>query len=157
MKIVLDVLESLEGDVEEFGTTSWRESYMNRAVSIIVAIVLLFLAGRGVWVVWNRLDHAGYVPHDEMTIVYSPDWQNGEYKTCSTLNGNGYRAPGHSTRPQNILCDGGVPSGRLEDGKVFDIRFWGETYVKGRPPEAVLLWTCGRNGGDPAITCKRAK
>ena len=25
MKIVMDALESLEGDVEEFGTTNWRE------------------------------------------------------------------------------------------------------------------------------------
>jgi hypothetical protein len=126
---------------------------MGRVLMVIVFLLAGTLAGLAVWA---RLDKAGYVPHDERTIVYGPDWQNGEYKTCSTLNGNGYKSPEHSSRPQNILCDGGVPSGLLEDGKVFKVRFWGRTYVNTEPLETALLWDCRKNGkDDPAIACKQ--
>jgi len=123
---------------------------------VLVVIVLLVVGALGGVAIWDRLDQAGHIPHDEKTIVYSSDWQNGEYKTCSTLNGNGYKSPEHSARPQNILCDGGVPSGRLEDGKVFKVRFWGRTYIKTEPLETSLLWNCRKNGGDdPSITCEQ--
>ncbi len=122
----------------------------------ILRVFALVLAGALAAVaIWDRLDQAGHIPHDELTIVYSPDWQNGEYKTCSTLSGNGYKSPEHFTRPQNILCDGGVPSGRLEDGKVFKVRFWGRTYIKTKPLETSLSWSCRRSSSDdPSIICK---
>ena len=109
---------------------------------------------------WARvcgLDFPGAsAPSSEGTIVYSPDWQIGEYKTCSTLNGNGDKSPEHSTRPQNIFCEGGVPSGRPEDGKVFKVRFWGRTYIKSEPFEKYMLWNCRKNGGgDPSVTCEQ--
>lgn len=105
----------------------------------------------------DRTDYLNVrIPHDELTIVYSPDWQIGEYKTCSTLNGNGDKSPEHSTRPQNIFCEGGVPSGRPEDGKVFKVRFWGRTYIKSEPFEKYMLWNCRKNGGgDPSVTCEQ--
>ena len=124
---------------------------------VLLAVLGLVFVGLGGAAVWDNLDEGGYIPHDEMTIVYSPNWQNGEYKTCSTLNGNGGESPNRVTPPQNILCDGGVPSGRLEDGKVFNVRFWGKTYFKGKQPGEFLLWKCRKNDReDPAITCKQA-
>jgi hypothetical protein len=121
-------------------------------VSAIGVLVLMFV----VILVPDRLDEAGYIPHDELTIVYSPDWQIGEYKTCSTLNGNGDKSPEHSARKKNIFCDGGVPSGRPEDGKAFKVRFWGRTYIKSEPLEKYMLWNCRKNGGgDPSITCEQ--
>jgi hypothetical protein len=118
------------------------------AIAILGSLLYL-----GVWI-YSELDDAGRIPHDEMTIVYSPDWQNGEYKSCSTLNGNGYKSPEHSKRPQNILCDGGVPSGRLEDGKALKVRFWGRTYVKTKPLEEIFSWNCWKNEDtDPSLTC----
>jgi hypothetical protein len=123
---------------------------MARVIGVIVPVLAAALG----LVIWDRLDDTGHIPHDEMTIVYSPDWQIGEYKTCSTLNGNGYKSPEHSKRSQNILCDGGVPSGRLEDGKVLKVRFWGRTYRRSMPLETFLLWNCRKNGGgDSSITC----
>ena len=119
------------------------------------AVVLLVLVGLGGLAIWDRLDGAGYVPHEEMTIVYSPDWHNGEYKICSTQNGNGYKSPEHSSTPQNILCDGGVPSGRLEDGKVFKVQFWGKTFIKTKPFETPLLWNCLKS--DAYIVCEQEK
>jgi curved DNA-binding protein CbpA len=121
-----------------------------------LATTLLLLAALGAFVAWRQLDNAGYIPRDEMTIVYSPNWQYGEYKACTTLNG---------AKQQNVLCDGGAPSGRIEDGKVFNVRFWGKTYDEGKPSvysgpsvaPAIFYWNCRKNGGvSPSYTCKRA-
>lgn len=115
---------------------------------------ILVLVGIAIWLgfwAYSDFDGRGWVPHDTMTTVYSPDWQYGEYKTCTTLNG--YK----NTRAENILCDGGVPSGRLEDGKAFMVRFWGKTYDEAKPFENVSYWKCRRNDGDdPSITCEQA-
>ena len=103
---------------------------------------------------WTWLNDAGYIYHDILTIVYSPDWQVGEYKTCTSVNG---------ALVSNVLCDGGVPSGRVEDGKRFNIRFHGRTFDKFEPdlskPDvapAVFVWKCRKNQtDDPSITCWR--
>jgi hypothetical protein len=124
-------------------------SALGTALAVVAAIFVSIT-------LWLWMDDSGYIPHDEMTIVYSPDWQFGEYKSCTTLNG---------AKPQNILCDGGVPSGRIEEGKVFKVRFWGRTYdegkaaVGGAPDIAPTLfyWNCRKNdGGDPSFTCEQA-
>ena len=105
--------------------------------------------------VWGTLAAWGYIYHDEMTIVNSPDWQAGEYKTCTTLNGNGQ---------QDIQCN--VLSGHIAGTKLFLVRFWGRTYdeaaphIGGEPNVApvVFFWNCRRNeSGDPSITCHRTK
>ncbi len=116
----------------------------------VASVIILVTVGP---FIWRNLDISGWVYHDEMTTVYSPDWQSGEYKTCTTLNGS---------VQQNILCDGGVPSGQVSDGKLFMVRFWGKTYDEAAPhigsgPDIapkMLVWNCRKNeSGDPAITC----
>lgn len=121
-----------------------------------LGIVLVLLNGPHIW---DYLDELGYIHHDWTITVYSPDWQNGEYKTCTTINSA-------SRQVGNILCDGGVPSGRVEDGKVFKVRFYGRVYDAGKPAfdrnvpnvaGAVLYWNCRKmEGGDPSVTCEQA-
>jgi hypothetical protein len=125
------------------------------ALVFVVLVIILVILVWGGTSLKDYLDESGRIFHDEMTTVYSPNWQYGEYKTCTTLNGG---------KPENILCDGGVPSGRIEDGKVFKVRFWGRTYVEGEPAvggapnsaPTVFYWNCRKNEeGDPSITCKQ--
>lgn len=123
------------------------------AVRVSVAWLSLVAMVLGGIALWSWLDNSGHIPHDEMAVVYSPEWQYGEYKRCTTVNG---------AKPQNLLCEGGVPSGRVEDGKEFDVRFWGRTHDEEKPaaggaPDTALslfYWNCRKNeGGDPSITC----
>jgi hypothetical protein len=135
--------------------TDKEKVYLN-ATSLLFAGLAAVLVVALVLYLWDRLDKSGHIPHDEITIVYSPNWQVGEYRNCTTLNGNGYRSPEHASRPQNMLCNGGVPSGRVEEGKRFKVRFWGLTYTKSKGLYDLLVWNCRKNSTDePAFSCKQ--
>jgi hypothetical protein len=138
--------------------SAYERSTLAHFFKLVVVVFVLGLFFWGGIALWNYLEDSGYIYHDLMVVVYSPAWQYGEYKTCTTVN---YR----DTRRRDILCDGGVPSGRVEDGKVFKARFWGWTYDEGKPAfdpnapnvaGALKIWTCRKAGGDPAIICKQA-
>ena len=51
-------------------------NWLSRALSVLaLSLVINFVF----------LPH--FLPHDELARVYSPSWQVGEYKTCTTLKG----------------------------------------------------------------------
>ena len=80
-----------------------------------VCLVCGYFGGPGQWQFGNEwkdvLDEYGINEfHAKQFGAFDPFgkrvgsyWQVGEYMACTTLNGNGYRSPEHSTRPQNIL------------------------------------------------------
>lgn len=79
--------------------------------------------------------------HDQKMWVEAKGWSTGEYKNCSTLN-NDLKEP-------TLHCDDDVV------GKVFDARFYGETFVHDKPLMSAFHWTCQKNEGiDPSMTCR---
>jgi hypothetical protein len=120
----------------------------------ILYLIGLAVVGIGIW---SELQDSGFISHDYVVTVYSPEWRTGEYKSCTTINGNGDGAPEQPRGQQNILCDGGVPSGNLEDGKQFNIKFWGKTYDDTKKHDDLLLWKCKKNppDADAAFDCRK--
>ena len=107
--------------------------------------------------IWSWLQGSSFISHDAVVTVYSPGWQIGEYKSCTTINGNGDGAAQQTKGDQNILCDGGLPSGDLEDGKQFNVKFWGKTYDDTKKHDDLLLWKCKKDppDSDAAFDCQR--
>lgn len=104
--------------------------------------VLFALAMWVLFMMWDsgKLENVGWIYHDKMTTVYVHNWMNGEYKHCRNINANNHDKP-------FLMCD----DAKLdeEEGKVFDVRFYGRTYE-------AFDWNCKRSdGSEPMIVCKR--
>jgi hypothetical protein len=113
----------------------------------------------------------GWISHDEFTKVYSPDWQPGESKICTTINGNGAGAPEQTKSQQTLTCDDRLPSNAIGAGNPSEtvnpvenssqlekVRFAGETYLFPKDVTLVLTWICKKNqpGTAPQLTCERS-
>jgi len=112
------------------------------ATSVVVFVLALciLLAGCS-----NRssegIRDSGIGYHDQKMWVEAKGWSAGEYKNCTTLN-NDLKEP-------TLHCDDDVV------GKVFDVRFYGETFVHDKPEMSAFHWTCQKNEGiDPSMTCR---
>jgi hypothetical protein len=113
---------------------------------------------------WTAARHAGGISHAEVTIVHSTQWDAGETKRCTTINGNGAGAPELPSKArQNIVCDGGGSgdqrNAETADEKVSKVLFQGETFLMGRDLNAVLSWNCRKTSPDEnaVISCERAR
>jgi len=137
-----------EPDTSKIGKGYSRQFFLKA-----VALLGLPIVAMGIW---SAADNAGFLTHDEMTVVYSQSWQVGESKICTTINGNGAGAPELTHGTQNIRCDSGASSGQIEDGKMLKVRFEGRTYVAPEDVKAALAWSCRKNSpdADPPITCQ---
>ncbi len=114
------------------------------AIEGVVGFVVIGLVVWGGQALWEHLDESGYIYHDKMTTVYSRDWASGEYKECSNVNAK--------TDELYLQCDDLTLA---EKGRVFKVRFYGQTYVAERPFEALHYWKCRKNGeSDPVIICE---
>jgi ribosomal protein L37E len=113
-------------------------------VFVLIVVVAIFIGAYSGN--WGELDDAGWVHHDEMTTIYSHNWVNGEHKHCSNVNANNDDKP-------FLMCD----DARLanEEGKVFEVRFYGRTYEPKLLSETTFDWDCKRNDTEPMFTCKR--
>jgi hypothetical protein len=111
--------------------------------SVVVVFVLalcILLAGCS-----NRssvgIQDSGIGYHDQKMWVEAKGWLAGEYKNCTTLN--------NELKEATLHCDDDVV------GKVFDVRFYGETFVHDQPEMSAFHWTCQKNQGiDPSMTCR---
>jgi hypothetical protein len=89
----------------------------------------------------EAIGDSGSVYHDQKMWVEAKGWAAGEYKTCTTLN--------NELKEATLHCDENVV------GKVFDVRFYGETFVHDEQEMSPFRWTCQKNEGiDPTMTCR---
>jgi hypothetical protein len=95
---------------------------------------------------WDYSLEQGWRWHDELATVASKPWTSGEYKKCTSLN----------SKEEKVLMSCDQVSG--VEGKVFKVRFYGQTHFQGQAELPEAAWQCRRNGdADPAITCEMAK
>jgi hypothetical protein len=87
---------------------------------------------------------SGSVYHDQKMWVEAKGWSEDEYKNCTTLNVD--------LEQPTLHCDDDVV------GRVFDVRFYGKTFVQDKPDSQVFHWACQKNVGiDPEMTCRDRK
>jgi hypothetical protein len=143
----------------------WRAYRLARAifhenvVGLLIFIGIVFVVWS--WGYWIGLAYHHHILSDDFVItVYSPNWEFGEYKNCTTLNIAAIK------KPRDLLCDGGEPSGRPEDGKMFNVRFYGRTYDDSSPAldpntpkvvPTVFWWNCRKTESNPSIACEYAQ
>jgi hypothetical protein len=112
-------------------------------IGVAVVSILLYNGNADL----GDLENTGWVHHDKMTTIYSHNWVNGEHKHCSNANSKNNDKP-------FLMCD----DARLanEDGKVFEVRFYGRTYQSELPSETTFDWDCKRiDNENPMFTCNR--
>jgi len=122
-----------------------RESNLNSFLVVIavvgVAAILLLAGGSNTW---NAIMDSGEFSHDQKMWVETKGWAAGEYKKCTTQNVD--------LSEPTLHCDDDVV------GKVFEVRFYGKTFVQDKPELTVFHWTCRRNVGiEPTMTCRDKK
>ena len=78
-------------------------------------------------------------------VFYHGEWSFGEYRDCVSIN-----LKVQQNRPV-LDCAGALQSGT---DKVFKVEFSGDlTYDEEKPENAVHLWLCRRNNGEPSFSC----
>jgi hypothetical protein len=103
-----------------------------------------FMATDGWRLSWNSLKNWGWVPQDQKMFVEAKSWATGEFKNCTTLNVD-FEEP-------TLHCDDGVV------GKVFEVRFYGQTHSTDTQELTIFRWVCQKNESiDPSITCRDRK
>ena len=127
----------------------WRQKQVHRfgaAGETVVALAklafLVFAVACGI-ALWDYSYQQGWRSHDELTTVASKIWTTGEYKQCTSLNFKDAKVL--------MTCDSvfGV------EGKVFKVRFYGQTHFPGNPESFETNWQCRKNGdSEPTITCE---
>jgi hypothetical protein len=119
---------------------------------IIVPVLLwIGLAVAGFFIIWSWLQGYGFISHDAVVTVFGSEWQTGEYKACTMINGSG-----ESRARPNLHCHDAL-SGSHEGGKQFNVKFWGKTYDDTKKPNDLLLWKCKKNppDADAAFDCRK--
>ena len=117
-----------------------HSNYISALVAVFLALVIWVL-----YTMWDsgKLDDLGWVHHDKMTVVFMKDWVNGEYKFCTSFN---------EVKIEPVLVCG---ESKDDNGKRFNVRFYGQTHDFKLQPEAQFDWNCQRNDSDPMFVCKR--
>lgn len=115
--------------------TNWKE----KVGRWTVLMVFLFV---GLWVnEW--LDSAGKLPHEEKTLIKTPDnWFIGESRDCISM----------PTEPRGYAfsrVDCAVEGRQAAPYQHMKIRFWGH---KGQPENALIYWNCLRE--EDRFTCR---
>lgn len=131
--------EQLGAVIPDVSVTTKHAVHGFKGVARVVVVGLVVWGGL---VSWNALDESGYIYHDKITTVYGHDWTDGEYKECSNVNAK--------TDEPYLQCD---DLNLIEKGKVFKVRFYGQTYAPEKPFETIHEWKCRKDGGDPSIAC----
>lgn len=122
--------------------SAMKRSPLVKVVSLLGGLLALWSGPR----IWEYLNES-VIQHDKLATVYSRDWANGEYKQCTNVNAK--------TEEPYLQCDDLTLT---EKGKVFKVRFYGQTYVAENRFETLHYWRCRKNGyEDPAITCDAVK
>lgn len=124
-------------------TTSPQPQDDSQAVTMVGRLIVILLVATGVpGAAYYWLMHESHwIHHEKLMSVYAESWTTGEYKDCITLNVD--------LDEPSLTCDAEAK------GKTFNVRFNGDTYVKGQPDSAATHWKCRKyEVGDATIDCE---
>jgi len=108
-------------------------------IAAIIAVIFVFLQVGDFSAIKSWIGER--LGHDEVVLVISENWANGEYKSCVDMN----------TKPVTLNCGGD------RDGKLFKVEFHGLTFTEEQPPQTIFKWSCRKtNGEDVSIVCRRS-
>jgi hypothetical protein len=97
------------------------------------------------WVIYSKLDNAGYIPHHAaVTLHFNGNWLIGEDRQCNAAATN--------LEISDVFCNSAeLLSSELESHHV-NIKFWGEISSASRNFPTDWQWRCVRSS-DGEFTC----